>query len=469
MADDPSPPPNTSKVKKRKKAEQNNTSDDDTDAEFIARYTKIVTEMKKAKIMFPRFLLMMSGDEDKSLSRLSTFAIQKGIEGLVGEPKNIKRLRSGDLLIEVDRETNSTKLLAFKEIAGIPVKVSPHRTLNTSKGVIRTQEIKNTTNEELKTQLKRQGVSDARIITIKKNGDTIKLNTAVLTFNFPKPPADNKVGFELCPIQLYIPHPLRCFKCQQFGHHQEGCKRERVCGRCGQSTEHHDSSCTYPIKCANCGGNHTAYSRDCHRWKTEKEIQRIRTERKISFPEARKIVEGVNKQPSFASVVAKQVVSVGCQTDAVEIRSATGATNVSATPASSSSKPNTSKDTSTAKKQTMINKNTTTAATPTAPKPLANRDSKQTKNGKTNNKDKNKETVNKPPVAEQTKQNNKKSTNKGSGRMPKGNDDPIATYNRYESMECVDGDESSDSEVFVSPDTVAALQAQIKPGRHKNA
>ena len=64
---------------------------------------------------------------------------------------------------------------------------------------------------------------------------------------------------------------------------------------------------------------------------------------------------------------------------------------------------------------------------------------------------------------------NKKSTNKGSGRMPKGTDDPIATYNRYESMECVDGDESSDSEVFVSPDTVAALQAQIKPGRHKNS
>ena len=232
---------------------------------------------------------------------------------------------------------------------------------------------------------------------------------------------------------------------------------------------HHDSSCTDPIKCANCGGNHTAYSRDCPRWKTEKEIQRIRTERKISFPEARKIVEGVSKQPSFASVVAKQVVSVGCQTDAVEIRSATGATNVSATPASSSSKPNTSKNTSTAKKQTMINKNTTTAATPTAPKPLANRDSKQTKNGKTNNKDKNKETVNKPPVAEQTKQINKKSTNKGSGRMPKGTDNPIATYNRYESMECVDGDESSDSEVFVSPDTVAALQAQIKPGRHKNS
>ena len=68
---------------------------------------------------------------------------EKGIEGLVGEPKNIKRLRSGDLFFEVDRETYSTKLMAF---SGIPVKVSPHRTLNTSKGVIRAQEIKNTTN-----------------------------------------------------------------------------------------------------------------------------------------------------------------------------------------------------------------------------------------------------------------------------------------------------------------------------------
>ena len=66
----------------------------------------------------------------------------------------------------------------------------------------------------------------------------------------------------------------------------------------------------------------------------------VRTKQKISFPEAWKIVEGVNKRPSYASVVAKQVVSVGCQTDAVEIRSATGATNVSATTGSYSAKPN---------------------------------------------------------------------------------------------------------------------------------
>ena len=102
---------------------------------------------------------MTSGDDEKSLSRLSTFAIQKGFQGLVGEPKTIKRLRSGDLLIE---------RLAIKELAQVPVKVSPHRTLNTSKGVLRTPELKNTTGEELLTQLKKQRVTDARMVTIKK-------------------------------------------------------------------------------------------------------------------------------------------------------------------------------------------------------------------------------------------------------------------------------------------------------------
>ena len=86
----------------------------------------------------------------------------------LGEPKTIKRLRSGDLLKEVDRETHSTKLLAITELAQVPVKVSPHRTLNTSKGVLRTPELKNTTREELLTQLKKQGVTDARMVTIKK-------------------------------------------------------------------------------------------------------------------------------------------------------------------------------------------------------------------------------------------------------------------------------------------------------------
>ena len=83
------------KATKRKNSDE---EDYDSDQAYLERYKKNREEILKAKIFFPRFLMMTSGDDEKSLSRLSTFAIQKGIQGLVGEPKTIKRLRSGDLL-----------------------------------------------------------------------------------------------------------------------------------------------------------------------------------------------------------------------------------------------------------------------------------------------------------------------------------------------------------------------------------
>ena len=47
--------------------------------------------------------------------------------------------------------------------------------------------------------------------------------------------------------------------------------------------------------------------------------------------------------------------------------------------------------------------------------------------------------------------------------MPKGTDDPIATYNRYESMECADDEDGSDDEVGLES-TTAAIHAQLNPG-----
>ena len=203
----------------------------------------------------------------------------------------------------------------------------------------------------------------------------------------------------------------------------------------------------------------------------EKEIQRIRTERKISFPEARKIVEGVTGKPPYASVLAKQVVSVGCQTDLPEVTSAAGATNVTKTAAAPSAKPDTNNKATLTDSKILLND--------------AKQDAKQAKNNTTqpkNIKDKRMETTNEPPIAAKPTIAEKpikgkkgthttvkpKTNNSGIGRLQKGMDDPISVHNRFESMDCSHEADSSDSEVFVSPDTVAALQAQIKPGRHKN-
>ena len=126
------------KPTKRKNSDE---EDYDGDQAYLVRYKINREEILKRKIFFLNFLMMMSGDEEKFSSKLSTFAIQKGIQGLVGESRTIKRQRSGDLLIEIDRKTHSTKLLAITEFAHVLVKVSPHRTLNTSKKSLRTRNI----------------------------------------------------------------------------------------------------------------------------------------------------------------------------------------------------------------------------------------------------------------------------------------------------------------------------------------
>ena len=70
--------------------------------------------LKKSKTLssktWPRFLVDGSSN-DEVLKKLSPYAIQKGLEGLAGEPKSVKKLRSGSLLIECATERPSKNLL----------------------------------------------------------------------------------------------------------------------------------------------------------------------------------------------------------------------------------------------------------------------------------------------------------------------------------------------------------------------
>ena len=117
------------------------------------------------------------------------------------------------------------------------IKVSAHKTLNTSKGVIRCRELADTSEDEIVDGLKSQGVIEVHRVT-RKQGDTkVPTHTFFLTFAVPKLPESIKIGFLHVKVSLFVPSPLRCFKCQKFGHSQGRCRNEAVCERCGhQST-----------------------------------------------------------------------------------------------------------------------------------------------------------------------------------------------------------------------------------------
>ena len=67
---------------------------------------------------------------------LSPFAIEKAIVGLAGEPKSVKKIKTG-LLVECHSEKHSTCYLKLTNVCNVPIMVTPHASLNSSKGVIR--------------------------------------------------------------------------------------------------------------------------------------------------------------------------------------------------------------------------------------------------------------------------------------------------------------------------------------------
>jgi len=99
--------------------------------------------------VFPRWLVIEAADSDTSLSRLSPFALGKALQAQIGTLKAVKRLQRGEILVETDKHNYSRMLLGLTQLAGVPVKVSPHRSLNTNRGVIRSRDIADCNVEEI--------------------------------------------------------------------------------------------------------------------------------------------------------------------------------------------------------------------------------------------------------------------------------------------------------------------------------
>ncbi|GBM30679.1 hypothetical protein AVEN_259552-1 [Araneus ventricosus] len=181
--------------------------------------------------------------------------------------------------------------MKLENIGTIKVTVSPHHTLNHSKGVISESEFQRDLEEDLLECLQTQNVIAVKRITIKRNGQIFPTKHPILTFNNPVLPKNVKIAYINCPVKPYIPDPLRCFKCQKFGHTTIACRgNKEICARCSLP-DHNSQTCKSTTqKCYNCSADHPSYSRSYPRYKLEKEIQTIKITKKISFQEARQIV-----------------------------------------------------------------------------------------------------------------------------------------------------------------------------------
>ncbi|GBO43202.1 hypothetical protein AVEN_141923-1 [Araneus ventricosus] len=261
--------------------------------------------------IFPTFFVIgRISTKNETFHGVSPFLVEKAITSGVGEVKSTKKLRSGDLLVEVESPKQAKEIAKIKSLSTIPVTVKPHATLNSSKGVISCGELLNESEEKITEELKSQGVIHVRRITIRRDGQLLNTKHLILTFDSNKLPEHIKAGYMRLSVRTYIPNPLRCFKCQRFGHSKTSCRGTLTCARCAE-VGHESTDCTRTEKCANCKGEHTSFSQSCFAWKQEKGIITTKIKKQISYQEARKLVKSQTPTPgnSYVSVAKKSISS----------------------------------------------------------------------------------------------------------------------------------------------------------------
>ena len=215
------------------------------------------------------------------------------------------------------QRAQTQNLLRTNRFIDRPVKVSVHKTLNSSREAIRCRDLADISEVEIRDELKDQGVVGVNRVTLKE-GKVIPTNTLFLTFGSPELAKEITVGYLKVKVALFVPITMRCFKCNKSGHTSQRCMVVAKCPDCGK--DKHEGRCEGPKLCSNCNGPHSSSAKDCPVWQKE-EIQRVRVEKRIYFPEARKLVEAKmptvisgGKTYAAAASTRRESKSIECQT-----------------------------------------------------------------------------------------------------------------------------------------------------------
>lgn len=104
-------------------------------------------------------------------------------------------------------------------------------------------------------------------------------------------PAVVNVGLNEFKVHVFVPQPLRCAKCQRFGHKAAQCGESApTCTRCSGS--HSVAACTVTEaagrKCANCGENHSSAYRGCKRYQQVSRTLTVAAKQQMSYADAAK-------------------------------------------------------------------------------------------------------------------------------------------------------------------------------------
>ena len=220
--------------------------------------------------------------------------------------KKYKRKIDKDYKLEVsvEKEELAKILVRTSEIAGCRVKVVENLMKNTIKGLLidHDEDLKGMSSMDLE-----QAVTTPGVVKILRYGESKVLEVSFKGQN--KPSHVYFCGRLALPVKPYIDPPVRCFKCQLYGHMSRTCRSNcYVCFKCAYKydniNDHSPKDCKEAKQCVNCGKEHVSGFKKCEKHVLEVKWATICYHQKIARDEARKRYPD-GKVPKFSGALSQ--------------------------------------------------------------------------------------------------------------------------------------------------------------------
>lgn len=203
----------------------------------------------------------------------------------IGSFQHAISLTNGRILVECNSKCQQEKALALKSLKKFDVEVYVPGTRTKAKGVIYGVPL-GISNNEIMQEINSEVVVEAKRIQVTRNSVKVDSQTVVLTFKSQTIPRRVQLGYLSFQVKPYIRPPLRCFNCQRYGHVAAVCRGRRKCGRCGADHSYGECEPQASLCCPNCGEEHSAAYKGCRQYVKAVEVQRVRTNQRVSYAEA---------------------------------------------------------------------------------------------------------------------------------------------------------------------------------------
>ena len=141
--------------RKRTRADLSHSDEDKSHSDSDSEHEQDLSKKPPRNANFPRFIVMKPTYSEQSLTKLSPFAVEKSILGIYGMVKQVKKLKDGSLLFEVEKYIQAQLILDTQKFLDIEVDADAHHSLNVSKGVIRdhNQDLMDMSDEDIRKEL----------------------------------------------------------------------------------------------------------------------------------------------------------------------------------------------------------------------------------------------------------------------------------------------------------------------------